>query len=34
MRMHKTANDLTANTRQAAIELLNARVADGIDPRC
>jgi starvation-inducible DNA-binding protein len=31
MRMHKTVNDLTANTRQAAIELLNARVADGID---
>src|SRR5438309_5638759 len=31
MRMHKTVNDLNANTKQAAIELLNARLADGID---
>src|SRR5436190_23952435 len=31
MRMHKTVNDLNANTKQAAIQLLNARVADGID---
>ena len=31
MRMHKPVNDLNANTKQAAIQLLNARVADGID---
>lgn len=31
MRNHKTANDLKANAKQAAIELLNARVADSID---
>lgn len=31
MKMHKTANDLTANTRQTAISLLNARVAETID---
>jgi starvation-inducible DNA-binding protein len=31
MRMHKTVNDLNANAKQAAIQLLNARVADAID---
>ncbi|HTI84221.1 MAG TPA: DNA starvation/stationary phase protection protein Dps [Acetobacteraceae bacterium] len=31
MRMHRTVNDLNDNTKRAAIELLNARVADGID---
>ncbi len=31
MRNHSTVNDLSSNTKQAAIELLNARVADGID---
>jgi len=31
MRTHPTANDLNANAKQAAIELLNARLADGID---
>src|ERR1700745_3140652 len=31
MRMHRTVNDLNDNTKKAAIELLNARVADGID---
>ena len=31
MRMHRTANDLNANARKAAIELLNARVAESID---
>jgi starvation-inducible DNA-binding protein len=31
MRTHVTANDLNANAKQAAIELLNARVAEGID---
>jgi starvation-inducible DNA-binding protein len=31
MRMHRTVNDLNANTKQAAIEILNARLAEGID---
>lgn len=31
MRTHRTVNDLTANTKKAVIELLNARVAEGID---
>jgi starvation-inducible DNA-binding protein len=31
MRTHGTANDLNANAKQAAIELLNERVAEGID---
>jgi starvation-inducible DNA-binding protein len=31
MRNHSTVNDLNPNAKQAAIELLNARVADGID---
>jgi starvation-inducible DNA-binding protein len=31
MRDHKTANDLKANAKKTAIELLNARVADTID---
>jgi starvation-inducible DNA-binding protein len=31
MRMHQTVNNLNANTRQAAVELLNARVAETID---
>ncbi|HET7882701.1 MAG TPA: DNA starvation/stationary phase protection protein Dps [Acetobacteraceae bacterium] len=30
-RMHKTVNDLNANAKNTAIELLNARVAEGID---
>jgi starvation-inducible DNA-binding protein len=29
--MHKTVNDLNDNARKAAIELLDARVAEGID---
>lgn len=29
--MHKAVSDLNANTKQAAIQLLNARVADSID---
>jgi starvation-inducible DNA-binding protein len=29
--MHKTKNDLKSNAKTVAIELLNARVADGID---
>lgn len=31
MKTHSTANDLTANAKQAAITLLNARVAETID---
>lgn len=31
MPMHKTVNDLNANAKQAAIQLLNTRVADAID---
>ena len=31
MRTHPTANDLNANAKQVTIELLNARVAEGID---
>jgi len=31
MRAHHTANDLNANAKQIAMELLNARVAEGID---
>jgi starvation-inducible DNA-binding protein len=31
MRNHATRNDLPSNAKQVAIELLNARVADGID---
>ena len=31
MKLHATLNDLKNNTRQASIELLNARVADAID---
>ena len=31
MKLHATQNDLKSNTRQASIELLNARVADAID---
>ena len=31
MKTHPTANDLTANAKQAAIALLNARVAEAID---
>jgi starvation-inducible DNA-binding protein len=31
MRAHPTANDLGPNAKKAAIELLNARVAEGID---
>jgi len=31
MRTHKTANDLSPNAKKAVIELLNARVAEGID---
>lgn len=31
MRTHRTVNDLKDNAKKAAIELLNARVADGID---
>jgi starvation-inducible DNA-binding protein len=29
--MHRTVNDLAANAKKASIELLNARLADGID---
>lgn len=29
--MHQTRNDLTSNTKNVAIELLNARLADAID---
>ena len=31
MRLHRTVNDMNANAKKAAIELLNARVAEGID---
>jgi starvation-inducible DNA-binding protein len=31
MKNHATRNDLKSNAKQVAIELLNARVADGID---
>jgi starvation-inducible DNA-binding protein len=31
MHMHRTVNDLNANAKQTAVELLNKRVADGID---
>ena len=31
MPMHKTVNDLKDNAKKAAIDLLNARVAEGID---
>jgi starvation-inducible DNA-binding protein len=31
MAKHRTANDLKSNAKQAAIQLLNARVAEGID---
>jgi starvation-inducible DNA-binding protein len=31
MRTHQTVNDLTANAKKAAIELLNGRLAEGID---
>lgn len=31
MRNHPTLNDLNANAKQTAIELLNARLAEGID---
>ena len=31
MRTHRTLNDLKDNAKKAAIELLNARVAEGID---
>jgi starvation-inducible DNA-binding protein len=31
MKNHPTRNDLKSNAKQVAIELLNARVADGID---
>ena len=31
MRTHRTVNDLTANAKTTAIELLNARLAEGID---
>jgi starvation-inducible DNA-binding protein len=31
MRAHPTANNLSTNAKKAAIELLNARVAEGID---
>lgn len=31
MRTHPTVNDLTANAKQTAVELLNARLAEGID---
>src|ERR1700761_4851400 len=31
MKMHKTRNDLSANAKKVAIEVLNARLADGID---
>ena len=31
MRTHPTKNDLNANAKKVSIELLNARVAEGID---
>jgi starvation-inducible DNA-binding protein len=31
MRTHSTVNNLNTNAKRAAIEMLNARVADGID---
>lgn len=31
MKLHATTNDLNSNSKKAAIELLNARLADGID---
>ena len=31
MKLHKTGNDLKSNTKQVSVELLNARLADGID---
>ena len=31
MKLHKTGNDLKSNAKQVSIELLNARLADGID---
>ena len=31
MQMHKTRNDLPSNSKQAVIEVLNARLADAID---
>jgi starvation-inducible DNA-binding protein len=31
MHTHQTVNDLTANAKRAAIEMLNARLAEGID---
>jgi len=31
MKLHQTGNDLNSNTKQVSIELLNARLADGID---
>ena len=29
--MHQTKNDLPSNTRNVAIDLLNARLADAVD---
>src|ERR1700739_4126480 len=31
MKLYETANDLHSNSKKVAIELLNARLADGID---
>ena len=31
MKLYKTGNDLQSNAKQASIEILNARLADGID---
>ena len=31
MKLHATSNDLKSNSKKVAIELLNARLADGID---
>ena len=31
MKLHKTGNDLKSNAKQVSVELLNARLADGID---
>jgi starvation-inducible DNA-binding protein len=31
MKLYETRNDLKSNAKQVAIELLNARLADGID---
>ncbi len=31
MKLYPTANDLNSNTKTAAVELLNARLADAID---